>query len=137
MTNVEHLIDGQLSGPASSEVIDELITAMPGRSLPSDYLDFLKRHNGGEGFVGKKYIILWKAEELVRFNHEYEVELYAPGIFLFGSSGGGEGYGFDLQDNGLPVVRVPFVGMERRYARSVSKSFSDLFPQLASIDRGT
>jgi hypothetical protein len=132
--NVERLIDGQLSPPAPSEAVNDLVAATSERSLPSDYVDFLKRHNGGEGLVGKKYLILWKAEELMRFNREYEVEEYAPGIFLFGSSGGGEGYGFDFQDENCPVVRIPFVGMERRYARPVSKTFSDLFSRLASAD---
>lgn len=137
MTEVERLIEGQLNGAAPSEVIDDLVTAKSGPSLPPDYLDFLKRHNGGEGFVGKKYLILWKAEELLRFNREYEVEEYAPGIFLFGSSGGGEGYGFDFREKGFPVVRIPFVGMERRYARVVSMTFSDLLPQLASVEHGS
>ena len=31
------------------------------KNIPLDYLDFIKVHNGGEGFVGKEYIILYKA----------------------------------------------------------------------------
>ena len=63
-------------------------------SLPSDYVQFLRERDGGEGFVGtNNYLILWKAEELSDFNREYEVR-YAHQVFSsFGSNGGGEGYG--------------------------------------------
>jgi hypothetical protein len=96
------------------------------RNLPQDYVEFLRKHNGGEGFIGDDYFILWKAQELDRFNLEYEVEEYAPGIFLFGSSGGGEGYGFDTREKGLRIVRLPFIGMDLRYVKGVADSFTAL-----------
>jgi hypothetical protein len=126
-----NLTDGQLDSPASSDILEGLSSSL-GVSLPRDYLDFLRQHNGGEGFIGKKYIIFWKAEELADFNREYEVEQYAPGILLFGSSGGGEGYGFDVQSAAIPIVRVPFIGMAREYAEPVAKDFPDLFAKLAA-----
>lgn len=124
------LTEGQLDAPADADVVDALSSSL-GVALPSDYLGFLRQHNGGEGFVGDNYIIFWKIEELADFNREYEVEKYAPGIFLFGSSGGGEGYGFDTQSVAMPIVRIPFIGMERRYAEPVAKDFPDLFAKLA------
>src|SRR5258706_13646045 len=67
-----------------------------GFRLPDDYLQFLQQTNGGEGFVGANaYIILWPIEELIKMNKAYEVAEYAPGLFLFGSDGGGEAYAFD------------------------------------------
>jgi len=57
-------------------------------------------------------VILWKAEELVSLNKSYEVALNAPGLFLFGSDGGGDAFGFDLRAVAPPVVSVPFVGMD-------------------------
>ena len=124
------LKEGQLYPPANPDIVEELNPKF-GVTLPHDYLDFLRQHNGGEGFIGENYIIFWKAEELADFNREYEVEEYAPGILLFGSDGGGEGYGFDTESVAMPIVRVPFIGMERRYAISVAKDFPDLFTQLA------
>ena len=124
------LTEGQLNAPSDPDVVDGLSDRL-GIALPPDYLNFLRQHNGGEGFIGDNYIILWKAEELADFNREYEVEEYAPGILLFGSSGGGEGYGFDTRSAGMPIVRIPFIGMERRYATAVAKDFPDLFAQLA------
>src|SRR4051812_43533828 len=108
------LTDGQLDPPADPGLVERLSSSF-GVTLPSDYLDFLRQHNGGEGFIGDNYVIFWKAEELVRFNHEYEVEKYAPGILLFGSSGGGEGYGFDTDSGAMPIVCIPFIGMAREY----------------------
>lgn len=125
-----HLTEGQLNGPAEIPAVDGLSTHV-GVALPESYIEFLKTHDGGEGFIGDSYIIFWKAEELVEFNREYEVETYAPGIFLFASNGGGEGYGFDTLDAAMPIVRIPFIGMNRQYAISVASDLPDLFARLA------
>ncbi|NWE18534.1 SMI1/KNR4 family protein [Pseudomonas sp. P7548] len=126
------LTEGQLNPPAEREAINEVVKAL-GFSLPESYLDFLRAHNGGEGFIGDNYIIFWSAEELEAFNREYEVATYAPGIFLFASDGGGEGYGFDMQDVNRPIVRMPFVGMERQYADVVARDLPDLFTRLPQL----
>ncbi|WP_258602373.1 SMI1/KNR4 family protein [Mesorhizobium sp. AR10] len=86
------LTEGDLDKPAEAALVDGL-SANLGVTLPKDYTNFLKEHDGGEGFIGDSYIVLFKAEELADFNREYEVEKYAPGILLFASNGGGEGYG--------------------------------------------
>jgi hypothetical protein len=125
------LTEGQLDPPADPSVVEALSSRLK-VPLPRDYLDFLRQHNGGEGFVGDNYIILWKAEELADFNREYEVGKYAPGIVLFGSDGGGEGYGFDTRSAAMPIVCVPFIGMDLRYATPVAKNFPDLFAKLAT-----
>lgn len=126
-----HLTEGELDAPASSSVVEGLSSSL-GVALPRDYLDFLRQHNGGEGFIGDNYIVFWKAEELADFNREYEVGKYAPGILLFGSNGGGEGYGFDTRSAAMPIVMVPFIGMELRYAIPVAKDFPDLFTRFAA-----
>lgn len=124
-----NLSEGQLNGPAEIPAVDGLSTHL-GVTLPESYIEFLKTHDGGEGFIGENYIIFWKAEELVDFNREYEVETYAPGIILFASNGGGEGYGFDTLDAAMPVVRIPFIGMDRQYAIAVASDLPDLFARL-------
>jgi hypothetical protein len=61
-------------------------------TLPLDYVQFLHRMNGGEGFLGEHaYVALWRVEELRERNAGYEVAEFAPGLFLFGSNGGGRG----------------------------------------------
>ena len=66
--------------------------------LPKDYVEFLKETNGGEGFVGENsYVIFWPLEKLLEYNKAYNVQEYAPGLFLIGSDGGGEAYAFDMR----------------------------------------
>jgi len=91
----------------------------------------LKKTNGGEGFIGENYLILWGVEELVQFNNEYEVQDYAPGLVLFGSDGGGEGYAFDTRKTPTSIVQVPFIGMDLMYARPRADSFSEFITKLA------
>ncbi|ESW94996.1 cell wall assembly protein [Mesorhizobium sp. LSJC268A00] len=102
-------------------------------TLPKDYADFVREHNGGEGFIGDSYIIFFKAEELVDFNREYEVEKYAPGILLFASNGGGEAYGFDTHDVEMPIVRIPFIFMERQSAETIARDLAGLFAALEDL----
>ncbi|WP_267127530.1 SMI1/KNR4 family protein [Xanthomonas sacchari] len=113
-----------LNPPADARALEELASNLD-FDIPSDYLDFLRSHDGGEGFVGNRYVILWRCRELLEFNREYEVEKYAPGVFLFGSDGGGEGYGFDKDSPELPVISVPFIGMNRKHIKFISRKFSD------------
>lgn len=129
MKNKYTLKDWHLNEGIPLEAVQASVLNL-GRSLPSDYLQFISEHDGGEGFVGENYLILWRIDELATFNREYEVEIYAPGILLFGSNGGGEGYGFDTRETTMPVVRVPFIGMDLRYATRVADGFSDIFIQL-------
>lgn len=128
---MENLLkDWQLNAGATEEALNAAGLLLE-HSLPRDYAAFLREHNGGEGFIGDNYLILWKAEELSTFNREYEVDQYAPGILLFGSNGGGEGYGFDARDAAMSVVRVPFIGMDLQYAVTMARNFSEFIMELA------
>jgi hypothetical protein len=77
--------------------------------LPADFVQFLKRMNGGEGFIGKGYLRVWPVEDLIQYNRDYFVDVDAPELFLFGSSGGGEAFAFDARSSPPPIVAVPFI----------------------------
>jgi len=126
------LTEGHFDPPADAAVVDALSSNL-GVTLPKHYTKFLKEHNGGEGFIGESYIIFFKAEELVDFNREYQVEKYAPGILLFASNGGGEAYGFDTHDVEMPIVRIPFIFMERQSAETIARDLADLFATLEDL----
>ncbi|AEG02759.1 SMI1/KNR4 family protein [Methylomonas methanica] len=126
----ELLNDFSFGESASKNVLSDLSAL----KLPEDYLSIFAELNGGEGFVGAEYLILWKAEELAVFNKEYEVEMYAPGIFLFGSNGGGEGFGFDTRSKPFKVVQIPFIGMDLQYASPVADSFTHLLERMKESD---
>ena len=115
--------------PAGAEVIMQL-EGDSGVNLPGEYKEFLRRQNGGEGFVGNAYAILWRAEELLEMNKSYQVHEYAPGLFLFGSDGGGEAFAFDVRTAAKPIVSVPFVGMELKEARPVASNFNEFLQAL-------
>jgi hypothetical protein len=124
------LKDWQFNAGATEKALRDA-AVLVGHLLPQDYVQFFLAHNGWEGFVGDNYLILWKTEELSTFNREYEVDQYAPGLVLFGSNGCGEGYAFDTRSADMPIVRVPFIGMDLQYVTPTADSFSDLFIQLA------
>ncbi len=126
----ELLNDFSFGESASKDALSDLSAL----KLPEDYLSIFTELNGGEGFVGAEYLILWKAEELAVFNKEYEFETYAPGIFLFGSNGGGEGFGFDTRSEPYKVVQIPFIGMDLQYASPVADSFTHLLERMKESD---
>ena len=118
------LKDFNCNPPEDQAAIEQFQTAT-NITLPEDYSEFLRHANGGEGFVGEAaYVILWPIEEIQELNEAYEVEEFAPGLILFGSSGGGEAYASDLRDGEMSVVQVPFVGMELELVERIADSFS-------------
>ena len=74
--------------------------------LPNDYIEFMKRHNGGQGDIGETWLILYRLEELQEINDDYEIEVFLPGHIIIGSNGGGELYGIDNKGNyfNVPVL---------------------------------
>jgi len=129
--NIKTLLgDFSFSGGASKDALSKLKTL----NLPADFLSIYSGLNGGEGFVGEDYLILWKAEDLVTFNEEYEVVKYAPGIFLFGSNGGGEGFGFDTRSKLYTVVEIPFIGMDLQYVSLIADSFTQFLEKMKASD---
>lgn len=131
---IKQLLDDVTLEPGASAESLKHLKAIEGVDLPDDYRSFLADSNGGEGFIGSEYLILWKAEELEQFNRAYEVETYAPGLFLFGSNGGGEGFGFDTRSTPYQVVQVPFIGMDLKHATQVADSFLDLLEKMSRSD---
>ena len=106
---------------AMSSALDRLQADL-GSVVPDDDLEFLLESNGGEGLVGESYVTLWAAEDILRVNEMYGVREAAPGLVLFGSDGGGEGYAFDTRASNVRIVMVPFVGMSPRDAIVIADS---------------
>lgn len=102
-----------------------------GRPLPTQYRRFMSSQDGGEGFIGGQYLVLWRTSELFAFNRDYEAAHYAPGLLLFGSNGAGEAFAFDMRYDPMPVVMVPFIGMSLKDAKTVAESFDGFLARLA------
>ena len=118
--------------PIAREAVRKLVLETK-IGLPNEYVDFLEHFDGGEGFIGKSYIIFWRLNDLLKFNIAYKVSDYAPGLFLFGSDGGGEAFGFDTRSASKRVVSVPFVGMEWEAAREVAPNFSKFLEVIQQV----
>jgi hypothetical protein len=119
----------QQNAPASSEALASLRAALP-KPLPVGYMAFLQRSNGGDGFLGERYVRLWKAEELIEVNRGYNVSEFFPNLFLIGTDGGGEAYAFDVSENDPTVFAVPFIGMPSD-AEAIADSFDSF---IATVD---
>ena len=79
--------------------IGEMIEKINEVVLSKDYIEFMKKHNGGEGDIGETWLILYPLEELQEINDAYEIEEFLPGHIIIGSNGGGELYGIDNTGN--------------------------------------
>jgi len=94
---------------ATPEAISTLVASLS-LKLPIDYLDFLQFSNGADGPlpVQPLWCSLFKAEELVVCNQDYEIAKYLPGYLAIGSSGGGEVILFDTRTWRVCTVPVLF-----------------------------
>ncbi len=118
------------NGPPAAGMIEQVEREL-GLQLPPDYKAFMAARDGGEGFVGSHYFVLWRVGDLREFNQDFQVAEYAPGLLLFASTGGGEGYAFDARPGANMVIRmVPFIGMSLRDALHVADNFDHLLTRM-------
>jgi len=129
----ELLADFAVGSSSSNEALNDVEHAF-GKRLPDDYRAFLLRYNGGEGFIGKHYLVLWQVEQLVDFNKGYEISKYAPGFIVFASTGGGEGFAFDTRANPYPIRQVPFIGMSLEDGIFVAENFTRLLERMIETE---
>jgi hypothetical protein len=118
MTNVRFAANP----PAGREEIEKVQNELK-FALPKSYVEFLLTANGGERFTPDSYVIFWRLEELVSRNAAYNAAELAPGLFLFGSNGGGEAFGFDTCSETCSIVSIPFVTMDKSDARPAAPDF--------------
>ena len=109
---------------------EDAIRRLEPHPLPAQYLQFLRRHDGGNGFIGSQYLILWGTGELIESNSELDIAADAPGLFLFGTDGGSEGFAFDTHVDGHPVVMVSLGYLSRKEALVVGATFDDFVDRL-------
>ena len=111
--------------PAQPEELSALSQAALG-VLPPLYLQFLALSNGGEGSLGAEpgWFVVWPASTVIARNKGYRVFEALPGLFGFGSNGGGELLALNPTEPGAPVFAIPFIPLEQTEATLVAPSFS-------------
>ena len=95
--------------------------------FPEDYLEFLKWSNGGEGYIRKNYVSLWKVEDLEVLNREYQIQTYlSKGYLGIGTDGGGICYGFCLEKQ-FAIFKCPLGDLDINEITIVANSIKDFF----------
>jgi hypothetical protein len=131
MTSVDEEILREFNGnpPATASSIRQ-VEGKAKLRFPEEYTQFLQKMDGGEGFIDRAYAIFWRVGELLEMNEAYQVSDYAPGLFLFGSDGGGEAFAFDARSDVMEIVCVPFVGMDLKLVRPMASNFKVFLDEL-------
>lgn len=95
--------------------------------LPNDYTSFLLLTNGGEGWVGSRYVSLWRIEEVQALNKSYQIDHYLPGIVGVGTDGGGQCYALDFRYSSInpTLVQVPLGDLGIVSLVLIGESFGD------------
>jgi hypothetical protein len=98
--------------------------------LPADLRAFLEQHDGGRGKVGSRPLILWSAEQIASEAQSQEVSLSTPGLLLFGTDGGAEGYGYLSRLRDRRYGRIPLIAAGAHEFESVGATLNDLLQAL-------
>lgn len=104
-----------------NENTDYDIKEINGMQLPNDYLEFMHRHNGGEGNVGKNsYMQFIKLEELIDYNNGYEIFKYYPNCFCFGGDLGGNHFCYNFTTKEYFAIDCCTSAIEDSYCKASS-----------------
>lgn len=110
--------------PCNQQVMVSLGNLFP---LPNDYKEFMLWSNGGEGNIGSHYLSLWKIEDVMQLNNEYQIQKYLSGKSLaIGTDGGDNCIGFYWGES-TTLFLQPLGDLDLSENRFLSSSFTDLF----------
>jgi hypothetical protein len=94
-------------------------------SLPENYINFLKNHNGAKGDlpIQPLYFELWQINELIQANPDSEIQKYLPNYFGIGGNGSGELIAINLENQ--KIFAIPFILMEEQDAWLIAENFDE------------
>lgn len=99
-----YLSEMELNEPPNELLVGEFKNSAD-FELPSDYLDFMSKSNGGEGPVGKNsYLILVPMEEIMNDYKVYQTELFFPDYFVFGKDAADTAYVFEKKTSHIYAI---------------------------------
>jgi hypothetical protein len=101
--------------------------------LPRDVKELLREHDGGEGTIGprKRPIELWSIERVRNECEAQEVTRAVPGLVLFASDGGSEGYGWFPRLKRNNYGRISLLAAGAHEFESLGDSLQELLRALA------
>ena len=99
-------------------------------NFPNDYLEFIKQNNCGEGYIGKNYLYLWKIENIVQLNNDYNIQEYLGENYCgFGTDGGDKCYCFDNK-NGNKIIRCGLGDLDYNEIEIMANTFYEFITKL-------
>ena len=131
---VEQMLAEFHGNPPSERSIIQQAEKQAGFVFPADYRDFLLKQNGGEGWIGLNYAMLWRAEELMEKKETYRFSVLAPAVLAIGSNGGGEAYALDRRTTEPSFVLIPFMDVDFDVAIPIATSFPAFLERLYTSD---
>ena len=100
----------------------EEISSVLGIPLPSQYIDFMREHNGGEGDIGGiSWLMLDRIETLQELNEAIR-EFLPEGVIIIGSDGGSELYGVNAEGTYLNLPET----IEEEYISYLGNDLNEL-----------
>lgn len=132
-TVAEVLRDVRLAPEGASEERIEEVEEQMDCKLPRDVNAFLREHDGGEGTIGarKRPIELWSLDRIRAECDAQEIMRAVPGLVLFGSDGGSEGYGWLPRLQRGRYGRISLLAAGAHEFESLGESFEELLRALA------
>lgn len=110
--------DFKFNEPYEGKVISNIL----GVPLPAQYIEFMKRHNGGEGDIGGiTWLMLDRLETLQELNEAVQ-EFLPDGTIIIGSDGGSELYGVNASGTYLNLPET----MEEEYIAYLGDDLNEL-----------
>jgi len=127
------LADLRLADEGASE---DAVAAAEGEmdcELPKDVKELLREHDGGEGTLGprKRSLQLWSLQRIRAECDAQEVTRAVPGLVLFASDGGSEGYGWLPRLKKGRYGRIPLLAAGAHEFEPLGDSLEQLLRALA------
>ena len=120
----------ELNKPADETKITEVENQI-GVQLPIQYKQFMLYSNGAEGELGENtYLVIWPIEEIISLNEAYSVNQYTPGILYFGSDGGDIAYAFDIRNENISIIEIPFESIHFEDVQLCAYNFNDFIEKM-------
>lgn len=108
--NKDQLLENiELNSPPSTLEIENFLNKFD-FSIDPDYLEFLRVHDGGEGFLtNNNFISLWTVSDLLDMNPYYDHDHFCDNVIILGSNGSDIAYGMTKIDH--TYFYAPYIGM--------------------------
>lgn len=115
-----------VKGNALSKIEFEDFKKKYANTLPEDYIEFMKKINGADGFVGDKgdYVKLWTLKELKNNNIFYIKKIKEKDFIFVGNNGGVELYVFDVKERAF--FQIPEIGYEKDQKNLLGKTLEKM-----------